>query len=398
MEWTRGRVATTALSVALAGAAIVAVVLALWLLPPWLVDQAGPELEGAELTRAVTEERRNVLAGLVAIGAALTLWYTHQRQELDRDANRTDRYTKAVEQLGDDTKPSVQLGGIYALERVAKDSRRDREVSFKVLSAFVRQQSKAHAEGADAAVDDQGADSEYPASDLAGKAPNSEPVLAALAVLGRRPLGDRTYPPPDLSGAHLSDVPLSRANLTGASMTGADLTHADLSEADMADAKLGDANLASASLTYADLTRAWLIDVDLVEADLGEADLTGARLARANLARAKLDAAKLTGSLLYRTNLTGADLTGADLTDASLIQSDLTNADLTNAKLTRAKLTDANLTGAKLTDANLTGADLARADLTGANLTGANLTGADLAGVHHDDATTWPDGFPPPPS
>jgi hypothetical protein len=156
MKWTRGGVATTALSVALAGAAIVAMVLALWLLPPWLVDQAGPELEGAELTRAVTEERRIVLAGLVAIGAALTLWYTHQRQELDRDANRTDRYTKAVEQLGDDTKPSVQLGGVYALERVAKDSERDRAVSIEVLSAFVRQQSKSRVVGRDATATQKG--------------------------------------------------------------------------------------------------------------------------------------------------------------------------------------------------------------------------------------------------
>jgi hypothetical protein len=69
----------------------------------------------------------------------LTLWYTHQRQELDRDANRTDRYTKAVEQLGDDDKPAVQLGGVYALERVAQDSPRDRPVAIEVLAAFVRQ-------------------------------------------------------------------------------------------------------------------------------------------------------------------------------------------------------------------------------------------------------------------
>jgi hypothetical protein len=168
---------------------------ALWFLPPLLVDQAGPPLEGAELTKALTDERRTVLAGLAAIGAALTLWYTHQRQELDRDANRTDRYTRAVEQLGDDTKPSVQLGGVYALERVAKDSPRDRAVSIEVLSAFVRQQSKAKsgAVGPDAA-DDVGTPSQVPTSDLPGKAQLSEPVFAAASVLARRPPGDDTYP------------------------------------------------------------------------------------------------------------------------------------------------------------------------------------------------------------
>ena len=34
----------------------------------------------------------------------------------------TDRYTKAIEQLGSD-KLDVRIGGIYALERVARDSR-----------------------------------------------------------------------------------------------------------------------------------------------------------------------------------------------------------------------------------------------------------------------------------
>ena len=80
------------------------------------------------------------MALFAGIGAAITLWFTAQRHQLDRDANRTDRYTKAVEQLGDDAKPAVQLGGVYALERVAIDSLRDRAVAFDVLSAFVRQQ------------------------------------------------------------------------------------------------------------------------------------------------------------------------------------------------------------------------------------------------------------------
>ncbi|MGH3218423.1 MAG: hypothetical protein ACRDPY_06785 [Streptosporangiaceae bacterium] len=33
----------------------------------------------------------------------------------------TDRYTKAIEQLGHD-KLDVRIGGIYALERIARDS------------------------------------------------------------------------------------------------------------------------------------------------------------------------------------------------------------------------------------------------------------------------------------
>jgi uncharacterized protein YjbI with pentapeptide repeats len=356
MKWTRGRVATTALSVALAGAAIVAMVLALWLLPPWLVDQAGPELEGAELTRAVTEERRIVLAGLVAIGAALTLWYTHQRQELDRDANRTDRYTKAVEQLGDDTKPSVQLGGVYALERVAKDSERDRAVSIEVLSAFVRQQSKSRVVGRRRHRDAERADTRDPTVDPAGAEPQpSEPVLAAFSVLARRP---RTYPPPSLQRAYVWGANMTTANLADANLGGAILINAHLTQADLTGAQLTQADLIDADLAGANLTRAVLIDADLTRAKLEGANLIDADLRYAELTGASLFHACLTRANLARASLTGADLRGADLRGADLTGADLTGADLTGADLTSSNLNGANLNGAILTGANLNGADL----------------------------------------
>ena len=52
----------------------------------------------------------------------------------------TERYTKAIEQLGSD-KLDVRIGGIYALERVASDSARDHPVVMEVLAAFIREHS-----------------------------------------------------------------------------------------------------------------------------------------------------------------------------------------------------------------------------------------------------------------
>ena len=49
----------------------------------------------------------------------------------------TDRYTKAIEQLGSD-KLDVRIGGIYALERIARDSPRDHPTAMEVLAAFIR--------------------------------------------------------------------------------------------------------------------------------------------------------------------------------------------------------------------------------------------------------------------
>ncbi len=53
----------------------------------------------------------------------------------------TDRYTKAIEQLGSD-KLDVRIGGIYALERIARDSAKDHPTVMEVLTAFIREHSR----------------------------------------------------------------------------------------------------------------------------------------------------------------------------------------------------------------------------------------------------------------
>ena len=84
-------------------------------------------------------------AGLFAAGA---LWFTarsftlsRRTFELTEQGQVTDRYTKAIEQLGSD-KLDVRIGGIYALERVARDSGRDNPTVIEVLTAFIREHSR----------------------------------------------------------------------------------------------------------------------------------------------------------------------------------------------------------------------------------------------------------------
>jgi hypothetical protein len=60
--------------------------------------------------------------------------------ELTEQGQVTERYTKAIEQLGSD-KLDIRIGGIYALERIARDSARDHPAVIEVLAAFVREHS-----------------------------------------------------------------------------------------------------------------------------------------------------------------------------------------------------------------------------------------------------------------
>jgi len=62
-----------------------------------------------------------------------------EAQALALQGHVTDRYSKAVEQIGNGNSLHVRLGGIYALERVAADSDRDLPTIVEVLSAFIRE-------------------------------------------------------------------------------------------------------------------------------------------------------------------------------------------------------------------------------------------------------------------
>src|ERR1035441_3413443 len=84
-------------------------------------------------------------AGVFAAGALVytTRNFTLSRRtyQLTEQGQVTDRYTRAIEQLGSD-KLDVRIGGIYALERIARDSARDHPTVMEVLAAFIREHSR----------------------------------------------------------------------------------------------------------------------------------------------------------------------------------------------------------------------------------------------------------------
>ncbi|MBF8193848.1 pentapeptide repeat-containing protein [Nonomuraea sp. K274] len=303
-------------------------------------------MTAAERVEAVNSARHTLVqavTGLVVIGGvvftALGLWYTAQTLNTTQEGQITDRYTKAVGQLGS-TKSDVRLGGIYALQRLAADSTRDRDTIRNVLSAFVRNHDGCTLQPGEKTPPKRCSD---------GNGRMSAPLVR---------------PPADVVAA-LTIAPTLTAN-NSVDLTGhADFSHSRFPRADLTGADLTNANLNFANLTGANLTGA---------------NLTGANLTGADLSRARLAGANLNDSLIV-TDVTVEGRIVAELSAAGVTVTRLTVADLTEAHLTRAKLTGAFLTGANLTDANLTDADLSRADLTEANLKGATLYSADLRGV-----------------
>ena len=76
-----------------------------------------PDVSPADRLKAITDTRAALLAGLVGIGALGTFWLNGRTYRIAQRGHLTDRYSKAIEQLGNDNTPDVRLGGIYALEQ-----------------------------------------------------------------------------------------------------------------------------------------------------------------------------------------------------------------------------------------------------------------------------------------
>jgi len=179
-----------------------------------------PPLSAADLKGVVVAEKRVELrqaqsqlensvrllllqgfGGLILIAGAMATW---QQLQVSREGQITDRYIRAVDQLGS-AKPEVRIGGLFALERVAKNSEVDRAAITEVLTAFIRS-------GAPWVPKPGYVPAEIPVDQhvpwLRERTPD---IQAALTVLGRT-----ATVLPDGRGPDLSHVDLHRSYLSGA--------------------------------------------------------------------------------------------------------------------------------------------------------------------------------------
>jgi hypothetical protein len=321
---------------------IVILILIIWFLPYWQVPKSGLSLK--DRLHQINENRKTVAQ---IVGGVFILWGLYiawvrseaakKMAEVNREQQLTDLYVKAIEQLGSE-KLQIRLGGIYALERIARESAKDHWPIMEVLTAFVRENAT-----------------------LKEKAPDikDSPERSLLAPDVSEKAEPEITPPVPPEKPH-TDI---QAVLTVLGRTGVPYNQ-------------------KGEKRPLDLTATRLVFVDL-----GGADLQGVHLYLSNLQRARLKGAKLQGAKLWV-----ADLQEAVLTEANLQGTDLYCANLQNAFLLRA-----NLQGAFFREAKLQGAFLLGADLQGANLLEVEgLTTDQVAGAIWDETTQWPEGFSPP--
>lgn len=275
---------------------------------------------------ALGSARQSVLltiGGLIAVITLALSYARHKREEvasdLAADSNKTDRYTQAIDQLGSSEVP-IQLGGVYALERLARDSENDRQTIVDVLAAFLRTTSPADLRSAE--------------NTTVGTV-----AAAAATVIGRMQILGVTLRI-DLTGVNLTRARLEKASFADAILNGAVFDHAHLENANLDNAQLNNASFAGTFLIRATLRGAQGIHTTLKgarahHADFSDAILRHAKITSSGLEDAIFDRVDLFDSRLHGSKFARASLEATDFTKANINLADFTGADVSRALLSK---------------------------------------------------------------
>ncbi|MFF8452178.1 pentapeptide repeat-containing protein [Streptomyces leeuwenhoekii] len=326
--WRERRARRRAAGALTGGAAGLAVLGVVFVVLPGVVvdhDLAGAGVAAQERLKAVNDVRTTllqVLGGLVVLTGAYAAWrqlrVSQEGLRLTQEGYITDRFSRAVDQLGSDN-PDVRIGGFHALLRIAEHSPRDREAVISIQAAYLRTHLPWPPAGPEAPAAD------VPINDIApleARVPDAQVALTGLGMLCEHReqrwvnLGATDLRRADCDGLVLPEVNLDRACMEAAGFYHADLTQASLVSVNLRYADFKTAILRRARCVLADLRGARLVVADLRDTDFTEADLREANLRKAD-AR---------GAVFRRADLRLADVRGADFSTADLAQARLAGA------------------------------------------------------------------------
>jgi uncharacterized protein YjbI with pentapeptide repeats len=297
------------------------------------------------------EISKTIATSIGGVAILFNLYYTSkQKESLERtslatlknaqaaeDKQITERYSKAIEQLGSETL-YVQLGAIYSLERIARDSDKDYWNIIEILTTYIRE--------------------EYPKS-------CSLTVEATLKVIKRMnsSYGLDEWVPVDFSNVKLEKIDFSRAKLNGANFEGANLTNANFEEADLTDvnfkrANLNGANFKKANLQNVNFTRTSIYSNDFSFANLKNTNFEETYIININFSNADLSDANFAKAITwdeeeisnnYFTGNYYDEETGMDFTEEVFYKTNFYGAILRNTNLEDANFKSAiNLTKEQL--------------------------------------------------
>jgi uncharacterized protein YjbI with pentapeptide repeats len=286
------------------------------------------------ITKDETSARNAVYTNLIpAVGGIffwITAYMTWRNLISSEEKQITERFSKAVEQLGSEKSPTV-IGAVYSLERISKDSEKDYQKAMEILIAFIKNNNSMDGH-----------------QNQLVKVHQS--IQEIITIIGRRISNPNRNNDEklNLSYVDLTKISILNLDLSKIDFQGSCFTHGNINGAKFIDSNLSDSNFSYVNNEKFSGTRK--------RNEFAKADLRGANLYKA---------------VLIKSDFRNSRMGGANLTEAMLSSSDMRGVNLVSANLDKA-----DLTGTNLCEANLSGATLSNTIISGANLstaTGLNI-------------------------
>lgn len=374
------------------------------------------------------------LTAIAAVfGAVFITWRTvvahwqarasQQQVAIARESHYTTLFAKAVEQLGGtrevqireidkttnppttysypETQPNleVRLGAIYALERIARDSARDKKAIFEVLCAYARNPENS---GRLPPIGDVPTKDEEFYRWRAGLPSIRVDMQACIYILGSDLFADLDVNIFDLSRANFQCATLSNNNLTAANLESTNLDATILDNTVINQATLDRSHIRAATTTNSSIENSSFDHSDISFMHSSETSFVGSGGHKARLSQMMLSKCDL--SYCYFTDSTFSSVT---LTDGKCSWISLKKSRLDASRFRNTNAQYANFRGTTIVDTVFFRTDLRGSDFAGSRLYkvgffGCDLTGATgitpdlLADTYGDAGTVLPAGIPFP--
>lgn len=362
-------------------------------------------LAGHSMLASESENLRNYLLSLGALlGVPFIIWRTliaAQQAAINRESLYTQLFTSGVERLGaekvvkvldrkllykkkngewerddegklipavrPDGKPleelhsyertetniEVRLGAVYALERVAQDSKRDSRPIVETLAAYVRNVAKNQ-------------DGEAPASDempLPGHRPD---VQAALEVIGRlNSFIERRHI--DLSSTDLSFYDVS-GDMKKVDFSNSILNGGHIKNVSFDGAKFNNSQISILNIEFSSFLNAKFIQANLI---INEC-------LNCSFKSAKFFSVHIEDSLFISSDFFNSQLPNAIIEKTFFRKCHFISSDFQESKLSGCSFQDCNLFGINFKNADLRYTDFSSSQVADCDFDGANLSGVSL--------------------
>jgi uncharacterized protein YjbI with pentapeptide repeats len=258
------------------------------------IDRFERDRDRLKLVDDARKTLAQILGGLVVLVGLILTYYSYQlnvdKQDLDRERQMTDRFSKAIEHLADE-KQSIRLGGLFELERISKDSPKDFSSAMEVISSFIREKSPFQKTTYDEKKENEiiYLNIKYRKyQDLTEEEKNyvlPEEIKLALKIIGRREIKSETdhkvlnlrginINKADLSNLEFSDVDFSGSNLYGVNFRESKLLNANLSDSILYNCNFYKGKIFDSEITNSDLRQAKFLETEISNSDLSYSDCT----------------------------------------------------------------------------------------------------------------------------